>query len=358
MKGRGVLRKSIEIVSAILFKFERLLIGKMNVPQTLSIQLDLTNACNLRCTHCYHKEHLPKNEMSFEQWMSVLNAYDGLRIRLGKDPSILFCGGEPLLSEHFFPVLDAVRARWPGCPIAILSNGTLIGPKLFDDKNLANLHFQISFDGVDAATHDCVRGVGSFERSIAGAGYLRARGVPFSFQAVLSKRTSHFIPSFFTLAQTLGASEMNFARMVAVGNAAELMAHGADAPLEGEVLRVALIAILEASKRTSIPTNTAKPLFNIIDPTIGAPQYLGFQGIVVDPSGNMKVSSRTPTVLGNVLVDGLEKTFLRHEVMVGLRAGKIEGCANCAHFRKCGGDRNVAFAKTGSYFTKDPGCWL
>lgn len=353
-----MLGKSIKTISAIMFKLERILIGKMSVPQTLSIQLDLTHACNLRCIHCYHKEHFRKNEMSLEQWVNVLDLYDDLRVRLGKDPSILFCGGEPLLSDHFFPMLDIVKTRWPGCSVAVLSNGTLIGPALFDDKNLDGVHFQISFDGVDAGTHNCVRGEGSFERSVTGAEYLRARGIPFSVQAVLSKRTSHFIPEFFTLAQTLGASEMNFARMVAVGSAAELMTHGADAPLESDALRVALIAILEASKTTGVPTNTAKPLFNIIDPTIGAPQYLGFQGIVVDPSGNVKVSSRTPTVLGNVLTDGLEKTFLRHEVMVGLRAGKIEGCANCAHFRKCGGDRNVAFAKTGSYFTKDPGCWL
>ncbi len=353
-----MLGKIFEMLSTIRFRFVRMLIGKMNVPQTLSIQLDLTHACNLRCTHCYHDKHLRTNEMSYDQWMQVLDKYDALRVRLGKEPAILFCGGEPLLSEHFFPMLDVVRTRWPECSIAILSNGTIIGPQLFEGKNLDGVRFQISFDGVDAATHDCVRGEGSFERSVAGVRYLRLRSVPFSFQAVLSKRTAKFIPSFFALAKALGATEMNFTRMVAVGNAAELMARDTDGPIEGEALRSALLAILDSSRTIGVLTNTAKPLFNLIDPSLGAPQYIGFQGIVVDPSGNLKVSSRTPTVLGNVLSEGLEKTFLSHEVMVGLRAGKIDGCASCTHFRKCGGDRNVAFAKTGSYFTKDPGCWL
>jgi MoaA/NifB/PqqE/SkfB family radical SAM enzyme len=357
--GAVVLTKMLgENFKRLKYSLQRWLVGSLNIPQTLSIQLDLTNACNLRCKHCYHDNHNKSHELTFEQWMLVLNDYDALRTKLVKEPSILLCGGEPLLSEHFFPMLDAIRARWSRCDVAVLSNGTLIDPSLFEGKDLRNVHFQVSLDGVSPETHNCVRGPSAFERTLKGLSYLRGRNVPFSLQAVLSKRTAQHIPEFFSLAKSLGATEMNFTRMVALGFGANLCAQNVDAPLEGLSLKNALASIVESSQKTGIPTATAKPLFCLIDENLGAPQYLGFQGIVIDPAGNMRVSSRTPTILGNVFRDGLEKTFMSHQTMLRLRAGSIEGCSRCPHFTKCGGDRNVAFAHSGSYFTKDPGCWL
>ncbi len=347
-----------EQLKRLQFYVERSIVGGINVPQTLSVQLDLTHACNLNCSHCYHHEHVRKDELNFEQWLDVLNQYNALRKKLAKDPSVIFCGGEPLLSEHFFPMLDAVRNRWPGCQVSVLTNGTLIGPHLFAHKSLDGIRFQVSFDGIDAATHNCARGSNAFERSVSGLAYLRERGALFSLQAVLSKRTEVLISEFFLLAKELGATEMNFARMVAVGNASNLVANALDAPLEGSELKDALMRILIASRATGIATNTAKPLFNVIDANRGASQYLGFQGIVIDPAGNIKVSSRAAVVIGSVLAEGLEKTFLTHQTLLRLRAGLIESCGDCPHFRKCGGDRNVAFAKSGSFFSKDPGCWL
>ena len=72
----------------------------------------------------------------------------------------------------------------------------------------------------------------------------------------------------------------------------------------------------------------------------------------------MKVSSRTDYSIGNVLKEGLGNLFLNHPIMVKLRKGEIEKCGDCKYFRKCGGDRNAAFAESGSFFAVDPGCWL
>ncbi len=98
--------------------------------------------------------------------------------------------------------------------------------------------------------------------------------------------------------------------------------------------------------------------FALLSPDLGAHGKFGFQGLVVDHRGCLKVGSRADFRLGSILETGLEELFLRHPLMKDLRDGKIEGCGSCGCYDRCGGDRNAAFAEYGSFLKKDPGCWL
>jgi radical SAM protein with 4Fe4S-binding SPASM domain len=131
-----------------------------------------------------------------------------------------------------------------------------------------------------------------------------------------------------------------------------------DRPLTGAELRDAYRRIRTRSTETGMATNTNIPLYRLIDESLGANGKVGFQGIIIDYKGNLKVTSRTDFRLGNVLKDGLEELFLRHPLMKALRDGAIEGCGDCEHYADCGGDRNASFAATGSFLKKDPACWL
>lgn len=151
---------------------------------------------------------------------------------------------------------------------------------------------------------------------------------------------------------------MNFTRFIPQGKGISLKNSGEDRPLAGLELRDAYAAILSASAETGLSTGTSGPLFALISPKLGAHGKFGFQGLVIDYRGNLKVSSRTDFRLGSILETSLEKLFLEHPVMKDLRAGKIEGCGSCRFYDSCGGDRNASFAAYGSFLKKDPGCWL
>jgi radical SAM protein with 4Fe4S-binding SPASM domain len=179
-----------------------------------------------------------------------------------------------------------------------------------------------------------------------------------TFLATLSYRTSFWIDEFFDVAARTGVSSMNFTRFISQGNGRKLEESSEDRPLAPHELRQAYLAILEAAKRTGVSTSTNGPLYHLIDPELGANGKLGFQGLVVDFKGNLKVTSRTDFRLGNILEEGLENLFLRHPVMKALRDREIEVCGSCVHYDNCGGDRNASFAATGSFLKKDPGCWL
>ena len=130
-----------------------------------------------------------------------------------------------------------------------------------------------------------------------------------------------------------------------------------DQPLAGIELRDAYISILKNSKIFGVSTNTNKPLFCLIDKSLGSHSKFGFQGLIIDFKGNLKVSSRTDFILGNALKEGLENLFLKHPLLKRLRKSNIQGCGKCEFLTQCGGDRNISYAANGDFLGFDHGCW-
>lgn len=324
----------------------------------LSIQLDITNACNLNCLHCYQTGHSTSEDLSFRDWCRILDQYGALAGKLQLKPHFCLSGGEPTLSGIFSDMLKEIHLRWPDAGISVLTNGVCISPQKIGEFARYKTDVQISIDGPDAEKHDHVRGQGNFKRVMDGVKNFRNAGITPTFQAVLSFRTSPWITDFFELAGAAGAAAMNFTRFIAQGKGKCLSASGGDRPLNEVELKEAYSMILAASRKSGIPTNTNLPLMALISPELGAHGKFGFQGLVIDFRGNLKVSSRADFRLGNVFESGLEELFLRHPVMKALREGKISGCSSCRFYDRCGGDRNASYAAYGDFLRKDPACWL
>ena len=326
--------------------------------QLFTIQLDITNSCNLRCNHCYCPHHQNEGALSFEQWCLVLDQYETLLTKLHMKANIILCGGEPLLSPFLFKLLREIRNRFVVSEICILSNGTLLKPELVVQLKEFDVQLQISLDGPDAKRHDSIRGTGNFVKTMEGCALLKKKGVSFHHLAVLSEKTSVWIEDFFQLAKTTGAIEMNFVRLIVEGHAKQLFLSGEDRPLARLSLKQSYQRILQASRATGVSTSTHGALWHLIEDGLGTPNNIGICGMVVNYRGEVKASSRTSFVLGNVFTEGLEKLFLHHPVMKKLRQGRIDLCGECNHFQKCRGDRNTSFATYGHFFGPDLGCWV
>lgn len=330
----------------------------IGAPEFLSIQIDITNACNLDCAHCYHPNHSNEGALSFDEWVHVLSQYKALCEKLRRKPDIIICGGEPTFSPLFRPLIKHISQHFPEATIAVLSNGTLLRRETVQFLRQFNVEVQVSLDGANSESHDSVRGPAAFTRALRGIMLLVEHEIHVTVLAILSRRTAREIGDFFDLALKLGVQKMSFTRLVSEGQGKDLVESGTDEVLKGTELAVALECILLHSRRTGVKTSTNQPLFALIDHGLGMNGQYGFQSVIVDYQGNLKVSSRTPTVLGNVLKEGLDALFLGHPIMQNLRERKVNGCGTCSLYGRCGGDRNASFAAYGSYFEKDPGCWI
>ena len=357
---------------AMLFIINNLL-GLRSAKGTLSparslrgftLQLDVTNACNLACSHCYHPNHNNEGALTLDQWKKVVDQHVELCRSLNRSPRFIICGGEPLSYRSLIPLLQYLAPlQMPRDPILILSNGTLVSERLAQSLRPFDVAFQISLDGPDAARHDPIRGPGAFAKAVRGISILHSAGIGVQILSVLSDRSRMWVRDFFELAKSLNVSRMSFTRLIPEGHAKRVGAGKesgtAPRPLPPDQLKDAYHEIWRAAKETGISTGTNKPLYHLIDPTIGKSGRWGFDAYVVDYKGNLKISSRIPVTVGNVLTDGgLEHLFLRHPTFRALRAGKVEKCGACKHFFECGGDRNAAFAEFGSVLAPDPGCWV
>lgn len=324
----------------------------------LTMQFDITNACNLACTHCYQSHHNNKGALTLNDWTDILAQYDSLIKKLYLDPSIIICGGEPLISPILFPFLEEIHARWSNPKIFVLTNGTKISDKIAQRLKQYNITMQVSLDGSNALSHDGIRGRGNFEKAIQGIKLLHENGIKVVLQSVLSKNTATQIEDFFILAKSLKIHSMNFTRLMPTGNGESLVSRGLDEVLTGPDLRDAMEKIVHYSHKHNTPTNTDQPLYNLIDKGLGESGKFGFQGLVVDYKGNLKVSSRTDYILGNVLNSNLENLFLRHPVLRKIRNRASSDCGGCTYFKRCGGNRSASYISSGSFLSIDPACWI
>lgn len=171
-------------------------------PVLSSVNLELTNHCNLRCTICPVNTTMrrPKGFMDPALYRRVIDDNPQLRFVLA------FQWGEPLLHPEFFDLVGYAAGR--GVRTMITSNGTHLTP-----ENRAKLltcgldRLTISVDG-DAATHRAIRGYDLetlrrdvealvAERDAAGS-KLRV-----DVSMVVDAATEHALPSF--LEQWAGA---------------------------------------------------------------------------------------------------------------------------------------------------------
>lgn len=324
----------------------------------LPIQLDITNACNLRCVHCYHPHHKNEGALSLVEWKQILSQYKVLIQKMKFRPAVIICGGEPLVSPHLWPILDYVKSEMPQAEVSILSNGTLVteatAAKL---KSYSQVRFQVSLDGPDSSRHDQIRGAGNFEKALRGIRLLRSHGLTVNVLSVLSAKTAPWMEDFSRLASSEQFDSMNFIRFVPEGYGRKLLEASEDQPLVGLHLKAAMVSIIRLMTKYGIRSHVQAPLFELVAPGLGRSGRF-WESIVVDYQGYVIASSRSKLRLGHALNDGLEKVFTQNEIFKSLRRGKVDGCGACPLYSVCGGDRNAAYAATGDFLGKDPGCWI
>jgi radical SAM protein with 4Fe4S-binding SPASM domain len=125
------------------------------VPSLRYLELQITDACNLRCRHCYIGAAGPR-ELSREQIQDLLKEFtdmQGLRV--------LITGGEPLIHSHFREINEMLPDFF--LRKVLFTNGILLTQDLL--KTLKVDEIQVSIDGLEQA-HDAVRGAGTYRRSI------------------------------------------------------------------------------------------------------------------------------------------------------------------------------------------------
>jgi len=164
---------------------KNLIIGKVlnkNIP--LTVILNVTDRCNLKCSYCYAAYYQRrKDEMSLDRILKIIDELSGMGCK-----RISFGGGEPLLREDIGEMIKRVKEKKMEC--VINSNGYLVEREIDVLKNIDVLC--LSLDG-DEKAHDIYRGRGSFKEVMEAIECASRYKIPLHTNTVLHRNNLNSI---------------------------------------------------------------------------------------------------------------------------------------------------------------------
>jgi radical SAM protein with 4Fe4S-binding SPASM domain len=306
----------------------------------LSVTLELTLRCNLRCVHCYNFDrdlpYLPlkrrDEELSDDEVHRIVD-----EVRAEGCLYLALSGGEALVHPRLSEF--ARHASRDGMMVTIKSNGTLL-----DEAAVARLAeagaaaVEISLYGAEAATHDgFVKQAGALARSLAGARRAREAGLKVKLSFVLLQRNAGEIERMIALAGELGLPYNLDSQLTARYD-------GSRGSLDDRVDRETLGRLYRGPLRALLPAPIANPTtvqcacarsvcgisaFGEVYPCIGAPL----------PSGNLRTQSFHDIWTGSPTLARIR----------GLTLDDFAACKACDHLGHCRRSSGVIYANTGEY---------
>jgi MoaA/NifB/PqqE/SkfB family radical SAM enzyme len=173
--------------------------------QPLSLAFELSNLCNLHCTHCIRGSHQERvDHLDLALFRRILD-----EATAQFDPvTVVFTGGEPLASDLFPAAVEELLAR--GIRYRFVTNGWLVPRHLPLLLRHPPTFVRISLSGANESTHDRQRGRGSFRRALLAAAALLSRGLRAEMSRVVTRDSRHELDEAVALANTLGVAEFHF----------------------------------------------------------------------------------------------------------------------------------------------------
>jgi mycofactocin biosynthetic radical S-adenosylmethionine protein MftC len=189
---------------------------KTGLDAPICLTWELTYACNLQCVHCLSSSgQRDERELSTAEAKRVLDELRDLQVFY-----INIGGGEPMVRRDFFELVE--HSVGNGIGVKFSTNGAFIDAD--KAKRLASMDYldiQISLDGVDAATNDAIRGVGSYDMARRAMDHLAAANFgPFKISVVATRQNVPQLDRFKSLADSYGA-QLRLTRLRPSGRGAD-----------------------------------------------------------------------------------------------------------------------------------------
>lgn len=152
--------------------------------------IELTRACNLRCTHCLNNSGTKMdNQLSKEEILKLIKDLADCGLQ-----EVRLTGGEPLLFQGIYDIIKCATDN--GLYVSIGTNGTLVTKEIARKLKEAGLKKAVvSIDG-NKDVHDSIRGLGNYDKAFAGLMNLKDEGIVVRINSVIMKSNMEDIISF------------------------------------------------------------------------------------------------------------------------------------------------------------------
>lgn len=316
----------------------------------LLMQVELTEACNLRCKFCYNSQKPRYNKEIFKM-LEILADQGVMQVNL--------TGGEPLAHPQFFEILERACELFPN--VVILSNGSLMSEEALEKIHSYDVtSVNISIHGDESSHEELTQVKGCYQKSIDAIKYYLEKGkILVASNFVLNGSNFHMLESTIKSMNDLGLEFMTITRFIPVG----IGSTARDLILTEEQLVEAFrivkvhndsgckphIEFAEATPFCSLP-NELRSLANCCS--------YGYDRFYVDVTGELMVCGLSRIKLGgNILNTPINDIKKKSSVFRKFVSNQhvSEKCRKCGTFELCHGGCRAAALSNGDWEqTPDP----
>ena len=323
------------------------------------ISVEVTTRCNRDCLYCYNdwRDEPPtpaRGDLPTAEMAALLTRVVAESGRSRVD----LTGGEPLLREDLFDLIDAIRAA--GGSVALTTDGGLVDAGVAGNlARRAVAPVQVTLLAADRELHDRLKGKPAFYATVLGVAHLVRARVPVTAAFICTRLNWHAAHDVAELCVALGVRSLAFHRLCTAGRA------GRNATLlmpEPQHVRAALAQLSEAA--------TKHPSLRVYN-AIAIPACLeggaGLRGtgacaatsdspaFAVSHRGELRLCAALPGVVGDLTL----QSFPAIVAALGVRRGEMAtlplACADCGEAPVCrGGCRAAALGASGRPDGPDP----
>ncbi|MGC8685929.1 MAG: TIGR04053 family radical SAM/SPASM domain-containing protein [Thermoplasmata archaeon] len=349
----------------------------------LIIFYEVTRACMLSCRHCRANAQKARNPLELN-----INEIEKLAKNLSKfdkpKPMIIITGGDPLMREDIFQILEIFNRE--NFNVSISFSGT----KLATDEKLEIIskmvrNVAISIDGSNENIHDNFRNVkGTFKTSIDILYKLQGK-TSLQVNTTVGKHNIMDLSNILKLVQSFNIKSWDLFFIVPTGRATSDLSLNPN-----EILQVmSWLYYVQTSMDLRIKVTEA-PFYNRVK-IEGPPEekgdvfnYLmkestvkmvkkplpvtkdtsnmgvtdGRGTIFISHIGEIQPTGFLPVIAGNVRKDNIVDVYLNSKIFRDIKnPSLLKGkCKDCNFKEICGGSRARAYAIYGDYMQEDPAC--
>lgn len=221
LKDRSILVEANQPQGAFIYFEDRLNLRHDCLASPTSVTIYLTEYCPKTCTHCVVRSSPLVNqagEFGVTEWKVVLQ-----KLRAFGVCALVFTGGEPLMKEGVFEILQwADELKFA---ITVLTDfDGLNETHIMRLKAIRRLYdVQVSLDGGTEATHDSIRGKGAFRKAFRRMALLREHGVQYTVSTTICQRNISELDQIVSICREHGVAFLYINPLAPYGRAKELM---------------------------------------------------------------------------------------------------------------------------------------
>lgn len=341
--------------------FERFRERTLSAP--LNISFEVTYKCNLRCKHCYASAgNALEEELTTKQILKFIDELADMKVF-----SISLTGGEPLARKDIFQIIRHCVDNNLG--VLLSTNGTLITrEKAMQLRKMERVVVQISLDGINAQTHDSIRGVqGAHQQAMRGLKNVLDSGIEGVRVATVATRLNfREIPLLADELDKMGVSYQRILRFLPLGRGGTQR----DLALTNQEIKQLLETLEKKQSEHGQILIDFSDAFN--PPIIDRPTHACTGGVLwcaVNPKGYVVPCTYLNSM--EIAIDlkaesiankSFKEIWENYALFKALRNPNLflKGkCKNCQYKPTCGGGcRAAAYAYSKDIFGFDPHCTL